>query len=456
MRLERFWRATSFRLALSQTLLFLLAFVAAGLMADVVVRRDELQAVDAEISAEVSDLKALYAAGGRPALLNTISARQRDPSIWEFRVEDLASSRLAGDLPDAGPAAWSTRRLVEGDQPDEGSEVVRAYRSPLPDALTLTVGEDLGQRERSDNAVLWAVLGVAAGAVALSLIVGAALARRALGRVDEMTWAMWRYGAGELKARAPAKSRYGSDLDQLALALNEMLDRTTGLMSGLRQVSADIAHDLRRPLARHNERITRTLAGPPSVEAYRTALTGAREEVDEVLRTFQALLHIAELEAGAPGLPDEAVDLGEVASRVVAAFLPMAEEGGRTLRLVPMGPRSARVLATPHLLSQMTANLVENGLIHTPVGACVTVAVEDSGLRLVVADDGAGVPAGARERIFERFTRLDASRSTPGTGLGLALASAIAQAFHARLYAEDAGPGLRVVADFSQAPQILR
>ena len=300
------------------------------------------------------------------------------------------------------------------------------------------------------------MLAVAAGAVGLSLVVGAALARRALARVEEMSWAMQRYGEGELRARAPAGARRPSDLDQLAAALNEMLDRTTRLMSGLRQVSADIAHDLRRPLARHNERITRTLAGPPSVEAYRTALTGAREEVDEVLRTFQALLHIAELEAGAPGLPDEPVDLGEVASRVVAAFLPMAEEGGRSLRLVPMGSRSARVLATPYLLSQMTANLVENGLIHTPVGACVTVAVEDSGLRLVVADDGAGVPAEARERIFERFTRLDVSRTTPGTGLGLALASAIAQAFHARLYAEDAGPGLRVVADFSQAPQILR
>lgn len=455
MPLEHFWRATSFRLALWQTLLFLAAFAAAGVMADVVVRRDELQAVNAEVSAEVGDLKALYAGGGRPALLDTIAARQRDPSIWEFRLQDGAGRRIAGDLPTPGPPAWSTRRLVEGDLPDEQSEVVRAFRTVLPGGLALTVGEDLGQRERSDNAVLWAGLAVAGGAVALSLVVGAALSRHALARVEEMSWAMQRYGAGELTARAPAEGRRPSDLDQLAAALNEMLERTTRLMSGLRQVSADIAHDLRRPLARHNERITRTLAGPPSVQAYRTALADAREEVDEVLRTFQALLHIAELEAGAPGLPDEPVDLGEVAGRVVAAFLPMAEEGGRILRLTPMGPRSARVLATPHLLSQMVANLVENGLIHTPVGACVTVTVEDGGLRLSVADDGAGVPAEARERIFERFTRLDASRTTPGSGLGLALAAAIAQAFHARLYAEDAEPGLRVVADFSQAPQIL-
>ncbi len=300
------------------------------------------------------------------------------------------------------------------------------------------------------------MLGVAAAAVALSLLVGAALARRALARVDEMTGAMRRYGAGELQSRVPAGGRPASDLDQLAAAPNKMLERTSRLMSGLRQVSADISHDLRRPLARHNERITRTLLGPPSTDAYRLALTEARQEIDEVLRTFQALLHIAELVAGAPGLQDEPVDLGEVAGRVVAAFLPLSEEGGRLLRLAPMAARAAQIMATPHLLSQMTANLVENALVHTPVGACIIVAVEAGGLKLTVTDDGPGVPAEARERIFERFTRLDGSRSTPGTGLGLALASAIAQAFHGRLYAEDAAPGLRIVADFSHAPQVLR
>ena len=456
MRLERLWRATSFRLALWQTLLFLAAFAVAGVMADVVVRRDELQAVDAEVLAEVGDLKAIYAGGGRPALLNTIAARQRDPSIWEFRVQDRHGRRISGDLPDAGPPAWSTRGVVEADTPDHALERVRAYRIALSDGLLLTVGEDLGARERSDTSVLEAVLAVVAASVALSLIIGAALARRALARVEDMTGAMERFGAGELKARAPAGASPGSDLDHLAAALNQMLERTTRLMSGMRQVSADIAHDLRRPLARHNERISRTLLGPASVETYRDALAEAQQEVDEVLRTFQALLHIAELEAGAPGLFSEPVDLGEVAERVVAAFLPLAEEGGRSLDLAAMSPRGALLTATPHLLSQLTANLVENALVHTPVGSHVTVAIEAGGLKLSVTDDGPGVPAEAREHIFERFTRLDASRSTPGTGLGLALAAAIAQAFHGRLYAEDASPGLRVVADFSRSPHMLR
>ncbi|WP_174300485.1 HAMP domain-containing sensor histidine kinase [Caulobacter sp. S45] len=454
MRLSRLWRATSFRLALWQTFLFVVAFAAAGVLADIVVRRDELQAVDAEITAEVADLKAVYGAGGLAALRNTVAARQRDPSIWEFRIEDAAGRRLAGDLPAAGPQGWSTRRLIEGDLPDDQSEVVRALRGEVG-GFGLTVGEDLGTRERTDEALLVAVLAVAAGAVALSLSVGGVLAWRALARVDEMATTMQRYGAGDVEVRARTGARAPSDLDELAAALNHMLERTTRLMTGLRQVSADIAHDLRRPLARHNERIARTLQAPASLDLYREALVSASGEVDDVLRTFQALLHIAELEAGAPGLATEPVDLGEVAGRVVAAYLPMAEEGQRTLSLAAKPQLTTRLLATPDLLAQMIANLVENALTHTPVGSHVTVAVEAEGLKLSVTDDGAGVPAEALQRIFERFTRLDASRSTPGTGLGLALSSAIAQAFDGRIYAESANPGLRVVADFSRSPHVL-
>ena len=455
MQLSRLWRATSFRLALWQTLLFIATFAVAGVLASVVVRRDELQAVDAEITAEVADLRAVYAAGGRVALQNTVAARQRDPSIWEFRVEAPDGGRVAGDLPSAGPPAWSTRRLIEGDLPDDQSEVVRAFRGEVGRA-TLTVGEDLGARERTDNARLNAVLALAAGAVALSLFVAAALAWRVLARVDEMATTMQRFGAGELDVRARTALRAPSDLDHLADALNHMLDRTTRLMAGLRQVSADIAHDLRRPLARHNERIARTLGAPPSVDVFRQALVSASQEVDDVLRTFQALLHIAELEAGAPGLATEPVDLGEVAGRVVAAYLPLAEEGARTLTLAPLPARVSRILATPDLLAQMAANLVENALTHTPPGSHVSVAVEAEGPRLLVTDDGPGVPPPALTRIFERFVRLDPSRSTPGTGLGLALSSAIAQAFGGRLYAETADPGLRVVADFTRSPHVMR
>jgi signal transduction histidine kinase len=453
MRPNPLWRATSFRLTLLQTLLFVLAFAAAGLIANAMLRRAEHQAIDAEIAAQAKDLQDLYASGGLPALEQIIAARQRDPSIWEFRIEGRDGRRLAGDLPFAGPPGRWTKRLVEGDLPDGQSETVRAERLDLAGGLHLTVGEDLGQRERADNALLFVVLAVAAAAVALSLVVGAALAWRALAKIEAMTAVMRRYGAGELEARVDVKAAAFSDLDLLAQALNGMLDRTTRLMAGLRQVSADIAHDLRRPLVRHNERIARTLQGPANAEAYRLALVEASDDVNAALQTFQALLHIAELEAGAPGLDVEPVDLTEVAARVVDAFLPMAEEGGRRLTLSTCAEEKAPVMATSGLLTQMMANLVENALVHTPPGARVTVAVE-AGRRLTVRDDGPGVPEADLGRIFQRFTRLDASRTTPGTGLGLALSAAIAHAFEARIWAERASPGLRIVVQFpkSRAP----
>ena len=458
MRTSRLLRATSFRLAVLQTLLFLAAFALAGVIALLVVRRDEAQAVDAEITQQMADLQIVYDHGGIATLQATIEARQRDPSIWEFRAEDARRTRLAGDLPalDFG-AGWSTRRLVEGDQPGDQSEVVRSLTRVFHDGPRMTVGEDLGQRERSDNALLGAVASIAAAAALLSLIAGALVGRRALRRVDAMALAIGRFGAGELGARVAAPTVASSDLDQLAAALNQMMDRTSALMEGMRQISADIAHDLRRPLAHHNQQIARVLAGPVCASAYRRALEAATVEVDEVLRTFQALLHIAELEAGAPGLELEPVDLGEVASRIVQAYAPSAEQGGRTLVFATASDASASsdprqggrpVMAEVRLMSQLVANLVENALTHTPAGVHVRVEVDAAQARISVTDDGPGVPTAMLTRVFERFVRLDASRSTPGTGLGLAVSAAIVTAFGGRLYAEDARPGLRVIASF--------
>ena len=458
MRTSRLLRATSFRLAVLQTLLFLAAFALAGVIALLVVRRDEAQAVDAEITQQMADLQIVYDHGGIATLQATIEARQRDPSIWEFRAEDARRTRLAGDLPalDFG-AGWSTRRLVEGDQPGDQSEVVRSLTRVFHDGPRMTVGEDLGQRERSDNALLGAVASIAAAAALLSLIAGALVGRRALRRVDAMALAIGRFGAGELGARVAAPTVASSDLDQLAAALNQMMDRTSALMEGMRQISADIAHDLRRPLAHHNQQIARVLTGPVCASAYRRALEAATAEVDEVLRTFQALLHIAELEAGAPGLELEPVDLGEVASRIVQAYAPSAEQGGRTLVFATASDASASsdprqggrpVMAEVRLMSQLVANLVENALTHTPAGVHVRVEVDAAQARISVTDDGPGVPTAMLTRVFERFVRLDASRSTPGTGLGLAVSAAIVTAFGGRLYAEDARPGLRVIASF--------
>ena len=445
-RSSRLLRATSFRLALLQTAIFIIASLIAGTAAVVVVRRDELQAVDAEIAAAVDDLRAIYAEGGLTALKATIAARQRDPSIWEFRVEDRQGRRLAGDLPSGLSEGWSTRRIVEGDKPGGESEVVRTFASALNGGLQLLTGEDLGERERADNAVMGLVAAPAAGAAALSLILAAVLGHRELRRIEEMTAVMERFGAGDHSARVGRGRNRATDLEALATGLNSMLQRTTRLMTGMRQITADIAHDLRRPLARHRLEVARALRGPASLETYRAALETAGLEIDEVLQTFQSLLHIAELEAGAPGLQLTPVDLAEVAARVVQAFGATAEENGRSLDLEIVG--RPKIASEPRLLGQMVSNLVENALGHTPVGTRVLVRIDAVRPQLIVSDDGPGVPLDMLERIFERFVCLDVSRSSSGNGLGLALSAAVAQLSGGHLRAEDARPGLKIVADF--------
>jgi signal transduction histidine kinase len=463
MQIRRLLRVTSFRLALLQTALLLAMFVGAGTAALVVVRHAESQAVDAEITAEVDDLDEIATHGGVAQLQAMIEARQRDPSIWEFRVEDARRVRLSGDLPARPyPDGWSTERLIEGDKPGNASELVRSFTKRLPNGLRLTVGEDIGAREAGDNAQLGAIAGIAALAAVLGLIVGGLAGRRLLRRLDQMVAVVDRFAAGETGARIATPATATSDLDRLALALNRMMERTTRSMAGMRQVSADIAHDLRRPLARHNQHIARVLRGPPSVETYGEALAAAAYEIDEVLVTFQALLQIAELEAGAPGLELSAVNIADVAARVVDAYGPVAEEGGRALVLLPLreAPQgvsaspSPVVLGEPHLIGRMLANLIENALAHTPVGTRVEVEVLADGPKLVVRDNGQGVPPSQRSRIFERFVRLDSSRAGPGVGLGLALASAVVTVFNGRLTAEDACPGLEVTADFGPSAEL--
>jgi signal transduction histidine kinase len=303
-------------------------------------------------------------------------------------------------------------------------------------------------RERQDNALLLAVAAIAAITAAIATGAGAIVAHRMLRRLDDMAAAVGAFAGGDRSARVPASARSRTDLDDLARALNQMMERENRLVEGLRQVSSSIAHDLRRPLARHNQEITLALQRPASLQSYRQALENASHRVGDVLQTFQALLHIAELEAGAPGLDLEKVDLNQVASRIVEAYGPTAEAAGRSLEFVA-GAEPALIMGEQRAAGRMIANLVDNALIHTPEGTHIEVRVEERGPRLIVSDDGPGVAEAARGRIFERFFRLDASRSTPGSGLGLALAAATAQAFEGRLYAEDAEPGLRVIADFA-------
>ncbi len=219
-------------------------------------------------------------------------------------------------------------------------------------------------------------------------------------------------------------------------------------MENLRHVSSDIAHDLRTPLGRLRQRLEACRIKRRSSVEYEAVVDAAIEDTDTILRTFDAMLRIAQIEAGVSRSRFTDIDLGSVAENVVEAFSAVAEDDGRTLNAqIAAG---LTVFGDRELLTQMLANIIENALRHTPTGTTVDVRVSGHppGALLIVSDDGPGIPASQRERVLDRFYRLDASRTTPGSGLGLSLVAAVAKLHDAKLTLEDNRPGLRVSVTF--------
>ncbi|MBS0360273.1 MAG: HAMP domain-containing histidine kinase, partial [Proteobacteria bacterium] len=314
----------------------------------------------------------------------------------------------------------------------------------------LLVGDDEDRVEALDGAVLRlfalalaavVILGVAGG-YALSLDVNRRLA--AISGAAEAIIV-----DGDLARRVPVRGS-DDDLDRLAGALNRMLDRIAALMDSLKQVSSDIAHDLRTPLTRLRQKLEAGLARPDDREA---ALEGALADLDSILETFAALLRIAQIEGGARRAGFRPCDLGELARHVTEAFAPSAEDQRQALAFEPAEGDAVLVDGDAELLTQLLVNLVENALRHAGPDARIVVRVarDSRGAMLSVIDNGPGVPAGERERLFDRFYRLERSRSTPGSGLGLALVAAVARLHGAEVVLAPARPGLEARVSFPEA-----
>jgi signal transduction histidine kinase len=250
--------------------------------------------------------------------------------------------------------------------------------------------------------------------------------------------------AGDLRRRIPI-SHAGDEFDELSEKLNETMDRIEALMEGMRTMTDNIAHDLRKPISRLRTRIELTLMGPRDPEVYVDALTRTVEEIDELLKVFNALLTIALAEAGA-SRDFEEIDLADIARSTVELYEPLADEAGLSLDLELQADELLSVPGDPHLVSQAAANLVENAIKHAPGSGSVTVGVQcvAGGVRLVVADRGPGIPAWFRDKAFDRFARLEDSRSTPGSGLGLSLVRAVARMHGGTVELDDHRPGLVV------------
>jgi signal transduction histidine kinase len=235
------------------------------------------------------------------------------------------------------------------------------------------------------------------------------------------------------------------EFDQLAANLNGMLDQIERLMTGMREVTDNVAHDLKTPLARLRARLELALLGPAEAAAGAEAIRAAIDEADRLLATFNALLSIAEAEAGARGHAGDLLDLGEVARAVVELYEPAAEEKGLSLRLD--SEAATMIRGDRHLMSQAIANLLDNAIKYGASEVAISVHERDGRALLDIADRGPGIPEADRETVFDRFVRLEPSRSTPGNGLGLSLVRAVAHRHGARVTLSDNRPGLRVRID---------
>ncbi len=441
------------------SILFLVAFGVSGLATWFALTAPADESTQARLMREMGLITTIYTTHSRPESVKVIQERERRPSGFNFRIGAPSGARLAGDLPEQAyhegfdTLHWQSDGGKDADGDRDSSTVrIRILTAKTPDGVQLTLGEDMERSRQLQFSFLRTFILTSGAALFIALAVGLSYVSRILRRIEVISDTADAVSAGRMTLRAPLrKPGRRDDIDHLALAMNRMLDEIERLVLSVRQVSDDVAHDLRTPLAHLKQRVETALAGPPDADRYRQALEGASEKIDDVLATFEALLRIGQLEAGANLAAFHPVDLADVAASVVEAYRPSAEDANH--QLVLHASREERVSGERSLITQMLANFVENALIHTPAGSTIEIRVEHlgDGVRLTVEDDGLGVADAERDNIFRRFYRVDPSRTTPGSGLGLSLAAAVARAHGAEIRAEDAAPGLRIVVDFPDA-----
>jgi len=412
---------------------------------------------DATIEAEIIGLAEQYREGGLKGLVGTITKRvERDPQ--SFSVYLLAApdyTPLAGNLtawPDlaATQAGWLN---FEFKDPRAGGRVFQARARPfvLEGGLHLLVGRDTRELKATQQLIVRALLWGLAITLGLALVGGITMSRSTVRRIEQINQTSREIIGGDLSRRVPTNGTT-DDFDQLAVNLNAMLDEIERLMGGIRQVSDNVAHDLRTPLTRLRNRLEQLRSELEDTSPHRDHVERSIADADQLLSTFAALLRIARIEAGGhrPGLVP--VDLARLVQDAAELYEALAEE--KRLHIETSVAGSATIQGDRDLLFQAVTNLLDNAVKYTPDGGQVMLGVRrtEHGVDVTVSDTGPGIPAEEREKVVQRFYRLERSRRTSGSGLGLSLVAAVAQMHHAALVLEDNGPGLEATLRFEAKP----
>jgi signal transduction histidine kinase len=417
---------------------------------------------EATLDAEITGLAEQYAQRGLSGLIQIVAARSAGDrgDAMIYLVTDPEGKPLAGNI-----AAWPTGVPTHStwlsfalERTINGRHEVHPARGRLfviPGGYRLLVGRDISDAAAFRSEVRTTLLWAGSIALGIGLIGGTVMSRNLLRRVEQVNRTSERVMAGNLSDRIPL---HGSrdEFDQLAANLNRMLDQIERLMTAMREVTDDVAHDLRTPLSRLRSRLERALVAPsgadPSAGASQSeAIRAAIDEADRLLATFNALLSIAELEAGARHDQTAPLELSEVAWSAAELYEPVAEEKGFALTVT--AEPGVRIRGDRHLLSQALTNLLDNALKYAGGGRIeLRVFPKNGQAVLEVSDHGPGIPEADRQSVLDRFVRLEPSRTTPGNGLGLSLVRAIARRHDGSLTLEDNRPGLRVRLQFARLP----
>jgi signal transduction histidine kinase len=453
VRPSRLLDTSTFRLALIYLTLFgasalallgYLYYATAGFMAT--------QTADT-IQAEIAGIAEQYRTQGMLRLKQVIEQRSaahpHRASI--YLLTDPFGNWIAGNIdrwpevePDQG--GWLVFPVTvqpEGEAPQERRAMAQSFR--LASGFGLLVGREVEDRLTLQGQIKKALMAGLALTLVLGLAGGWLISRGLLRRVDAINRTTARIMAGDLSQRIPVTGSR-DEFDQLAANVNAMLDQIERLLEGMREVTDNIAHDLRTPLNRLRARIEVALLGQPSEAETRALLEQTLGDAESMINTFNALLDIARAEAGSERAGFEMVELAPLAADLIDLYEPLAEKHGLTLE--HRCPANLSMRANRHLLAQALANLLDNAIKYTPEGGRVALEIAP-GPVITVRDTGPGIPAEERTHVLERFVRLDQHRSTPGNGLGLSLVQAVAKLHGATIALDDNRPGLQVRLDFS-------
>jgi signal transduction histidine kinase len=458
------FRTATFRLAFAYLCLFavsvmlLLGFIywrTAGFMAT---------QADETIAAEALGLGEQYKRRDIAGLRTIIRERSYRLGQRSLYLLSLGGVPMAGNLTvwpsDAVQTSpgWVNFTYARGDDEDREVRPGRAFQIALPNGYALLVGRDMKEVNAIEGSIRQTLLWSLAITVFFGVVGGVWISRNVMRRLEVINRTSRDIMLGDLTRRIPMQGNR-DELDDLAGNLNDMLEQIERLMMGMREVADNIAHDLRTPLNRLRNKLEGALIGNTSRDEQMLALESAIAEADGLISTFNSLLLIAEAETGAHRDTLELVDLSEIIHDIAELYEPAAEDRGVTLRFV--APSRVTVRGNRSLLARAAANLVENALKYTPKGGAVTVMTginaRDDRPTFSVRDTGPGIPEADRERVLDRFVRLERARNTPGSGLGLSLVAAVARMHDAAIDLQDARPGLLATLTFpkvEEAPAI--